>query len=85
MRFTKAKTKHVVHFLGSHGLAALWCWGRPTFWVASPARSEEMWSFPTYVACSVVCAVCWASCAKTDEPIDMSFGGSVMWAEETLY
>ena len=51
MRFTKAKTKHVVHFLGSHGLAALWCWGRPTFWVASPARSEEMWSFPTYVAC----------------------------------
>ena len=56
MRFTKAKTKHVVHFLGSHGLAALCCWGRPTFWVASPARSEEMWSFPTYVACSVVCA-----------------------------
>jgi len=28
--------------------------------------------------------VCWASCAKTDEPIDMSFGGSVMWAEKNL-
>jgi len=52
----------------------------------------RMRPFPVYIACSVV-YVCWAheyvSCAKTDEPTDVSFGeqtrvGSIFHARCTF-